>query len=120
VFLETRQKPRVFGDVFTLEDAMIFKGSSNVLSILRSAFNISLDIHGALKGDSVVAESIRGIPNLWRSEKFFVVADSSTSSAYGFNLWPIVTANPTAKRMSQDRIGLIRNALGSGGNDLHI
>ena len=98
---------------------MIFKGSSNVLSIPRSAFNISLDIHGTLEGESMVAQSIRGIPNLWHSEKFFVVPDSSTS-AYDFSLFPIVTANPTAKRSSQDRIDLIRSALGSGDEDLHI
>jgi len=98
---------------------MIFKGSSKVLSISRGAFNISLDIHGALEGDSVVAESIRGIPNLWRTEKFFVVPNSSTS-AYDFSLWPIVTANPTANRTSQGPIDLIRSALCSGDNDLHI
>ena len=119
VFLETRYETRIFGNVFTLKDTMIFKGSSNVLSIPRGAFNISLDIHGTLEGESMVAESIRGIPNMWRCEKFFVVPDSSTS-AYDFSLWPIVTANPTAKRTSQDRIDLIRSALGSGDNDLHI
>lgn len=119
VFLETRNETRIFSNVFTLKDALIFKGSSNDHSIPRGSFNISLDIHGALEGESVVAESIRGIPNLWRSEKFFVVPDSSTS-AYDFSLWPIVTVNPTAKRTSQDRIDLIRCALGSGDSDLHI
>ena len=98
---------------------MVFKGSLNVLPIPRGAFNISLDIHGTLEGESVVAESIRGIPNLWHSEKFFVIPDPSTS-AYDVSLLPIVTANPTAKRTSQDRIDLIRSALGSGDKDLHI
>ena len=98
---------------------MIFKGLSNLLSIPCCAFNIFLDIYGALEGESVVAESIRGVPNLWRSENFFVVPDSSTS-VYDFNLWPIVTANPTAKSTSQDRMDLIRSVLGSGDNDLHI
>ena len=98
---------------------MVFKGSSNVLSIPRGAFNIYLDIHGALEGESVVAGSAKRIPNLWRTEKFFVVPNSSTS-AYDFSLWPIVTANPTANRTSQDRIDLIRSALGSGDTDLHI
>jgi len=119
VFLETRQETRVFGNVFKLKNATIFKGSSNVLSIPRGAFNISPDIHGTLEGESVVAGSIRGIPNLWHTEKFFVVPNPSTS-AYDFSLWPIVTANPTANRTSQDRIDLVRNALGSGDNDLHI
>ena len=119
MFLETRQETRIFGNVFTLKDAMIFKGSSNVLSIPRGAFNIYLDIHGALEGESVVAGSVKGIPNLWRTEKFFVVPNSSIS-AYGPSLWPIITANPTANRKSQDRIDLIRSALGSADNDLHI
>jgi len=87
--------------------------------VSRGAFNTSLDIHGALEGELVVARSIRSIPNLWRIEKFFVVPNSSTS-AYDFSLWPIVTANPTASRTSQDRIDLIRSALGSSDNDLHI
>ena len=119
VYLETRRETRIFGSVFTLKDAMIFKGSLNVLSIPRGAFNISLDIHGTLEGESVVAESIRGIPNLWHSEKFFVVLDPSTC-AYDPSLLPIVTANATAKRTSQDRIDLIRSALGPGDKDLHI
>ena len=119
VFLETRRETPNFGNIFTPQDAVIFKGSSNVLSIPCGALNISLDIHGALEGGSVVAESIKGISTLWHSEKFFVVPHSSTS-AYDFSSLPIVTANPTTKRTSQDRICLIRNTLGSGDKDFHI
>jgi hypothetical protein len=81
-------------------------------------FNISLDVHGVLEGESVVGES-RGIRNLWRSEKFFVVPDSSIL-AYDFSLWPIITTNTTAKRTVKDRIDLVRRTLGSSYYELHI
>ena len=119
VFLETRRETRIFGNVFTLKDVMIFKGLSDVTSFLYVAFNISLDIHGVLQGESVVGESIRGIPNVWRSEKLFVIPDPSTL-AYDLRLWPIITDNPSAKRTSKDRKDLIRRALGYGDNDVHI
>lgn len=102
VFLETRHETRIFGNVFVLNDVMIFK-----------------DIHGVLEGESVVGGSIWGIPNLWRDEKFFAIPNS-TKHAYDFSLWPIVTTNPTAKRTTQDRKGLVCKALGSGDGDLHI
>ena len=119
VFLETKQETRIFGNVFTLKDAKIFKGSFDILSIPRSDFDIPLDIHGALEGESVVAGSIKGFPNFERSEELFVVPNSTTY-AYNSNLWPIVTANLTPQRTSQDRIDLIQSALGPGDNDVHI
>src|SRR6267142_3494849 len=81
-------------------------------------FDIALDVHGVLEGESVVGKS-RGIRNLWRSEKFFVIPDSSVL-AYDFSLWPIITTNTTAKRTVKDRIGLVRRALSSGYYELHI
>ena len=118
VFLESRQETRIFSNIFTLGDAMIFKGAPNVLSIPHGAFNVSLDIHGALEGESVVAESMRGILNLWPCEAF-VVSDSSTSVP-DFSLRPIVTSNPTAKHTFKQQKKLIRGALSSVDNDLHI
>ena len=82
-------------------------------------FNISLDIHGALERELVVAESIKSISNLWHSKKFFEDPDSNTS-AYDFSSLPIVTDNPTTKRTSQDRIYLIRSTMGSGDKDFHV
>ena len=86
---------------------------------LCTVFNVLLDIHGVLEGESVVGESIWGIPNLWRDEKFFAVPDS-TKLAYDFSLWPIITTNPTAKRTTKDRKDLVCKALGSGDGDLRI
>jgi len=123
VFLETKHETRIFGNVFksTLaqRDVMIFKSSSNVLFIHRDAFNISLDIHGALEGESVFAESIKCLAGFQRDEELLVVPDS-IALAYDIRLWPIVTTNVTPKRTSQGLIELIRSALGPGDNDVRI
>src|SRR6266850_2408532 len=81
-------------------------------------FNISLDVHGVIEGESVIGES-RGIRNLWRSKKFFVIPGSSIL-AYDFSLWPIITSNTTAKRTVKDRIDLVRRTLSSSYYELHI
>lgn len=121
VFLDTRRETRMFGNVFTSKDVMIFKGLSNFrfLLYLFSPSLTSLDVHGVLEGDSVIGESILDVPNLWRSEKFFVIPDSNTL-AYDLRLHPIITTTPTAKRTSKDRRDLLRGALDSSYNDLYI
>jgi hypothetical protein len=119
VFLDTRRETRIFGNVFTLKDVIIFKGLSKSLFFLYVVFTISLDVHGVLEGESVVGESILDVPNLWRSEKFFVIPDSNTL-AYDLRLHPIITTTPTAKSTSGDRRDLLRGALGSSYNDLYI
>jgi hypothetical protein len=119
VFLDTRRETRIFGNVFTLKDVMIFKGLSKSRFFLYVVFTISLDVHGVLEGESVVGESILDVPNLWRSEKFFVIPDSNTL-AYDLRLHPIITTTPTAKRTSRDRRDLLRGALDSSYNDLYI
>ena len=119
VFLDTRRETRMFGNVFTSKDVMIFKGLFNFRFLLYAIFTISLDVHGVLEGDSVVGESILDVPNLWRNEKFFVIPDSNTL-AYDLRLHPIITTTPTAKRTSRDRRDLLRGALDSSYNDLYI
>jgi hypothetical protein len=120
VFLETRRETRIFSNVFMLKDVMIFKGLSNFHFLVYIVFTISLDVHGVLEGESVVAESILDVPNLWRNEKFFVIPDSNTLP-YDLRLHPIITSNPTAKRTSRDRRDLLRGTLSStSSNDLYV
>jgi hypothetical protein len=120
VFLETRRETRIFSNVFMLKDVMIFKGLSNFRFLVYVVFTISLDVHGVLEGESIVAESILDVPNLWRNEKFFVIPDSNTL-AYDLRLHPIITSNPTAKRTSRDRRDLLRGTLSStSSNDLYV
>ena len=59
---------------------------------------------------------------MWHSEKLFVMADTSTPStpADDLSLSPITQANFTAKHTSEDQKKLIRRALSSGDNNLHI
>ena len=59
---------RVFGNVWVLNDSIIFKGSC----LLYGFFSLSdtlLDVRGRLEGESVVGAAIEGIPNLWCFEE---------------------------------------------------
>jgi hypothetical protein len=67
VFLETAGRTRVFGNVWALNDAIIFKGSC--LLCFLTLTDTLLDICGTLEGESIVGEAIQGIPNLWCFEE---------------------------------------------------
>ena len=72
-----------------------------------------------LEGESVVGESLQGIPDLWHSEKLFVMADPDTPLD-DLSLSPISRTNPTANQVFKDQKRLIRRALSSGHGNLHI
>jgi hypothetical protein len=79
VFLETAGKVRVFDNVWVLNDTIIFKG----LCLLCFSFPLSdtlLDVCGNLEGESVVEETIQGIPNLWCFEESLSLAPQPASS----------------------------------------
>ena len=63
VFLEAAGSTRAFGNVWVVNDVIVFKGSYR-----SSHFSLSdtlIDVRGKLDGESIIGEAIRGIPNLW-------------------------------------------------------
>jgi hypothetical protein len=70
VFLETRGRVRVFGNVWVPNEVIIFKGSCISISYFFSLSYTFLDVNGKLEGESVVGAAIQGIPNLWSIEEF--------------------------------------------------
>ncbi|KAF8477769.1 hypothetical protein DFH94DRAFT_755681 [Russula ochroleuca] len=99
VFLETAGKLRVFGNVWALNDCIIFK-----------------DLSGKLEGESVVGASIQRIPNMW----CFV-----GRSGFGPELAPSPNATATqitsaAGVLIQDWREPIRQMLRSPGTNIRI
>jgi hypothetical protein len=67
VFLETAGKVRVFGNVWDVNDTIIFKGSWLFMGFPPSL--TPCQTSGRLEGESVVGAAIEGIPNLWCFEE---------------------------------------------------
>ena len=119
VFLEIAGRLRVFGNVWALNDCIIFKGSFPLIGAFNGPFcffslsDTLLDIRGKLEGENVVAAAIPGVPNLW----CFV------------GLWPELVPAPymTTTQITsaegaliQDWRELIRQMLRSPGINIHI
>ena len=66
IYLEARQVPRAFGNVWCPQNALIFKGSSDSFLIFSyfAHFYISADVCGKLEGEGIVGSSIKEKPNL--------------------------------------------------------
>jgi hypothetical protein len=67
VFVDTASRKRAFGNVYVLNDTIIFKGSCLMCFFFLS--NTLLDVRGRLEGESIVGASIHDIPNLWCIEE---------------------------------------------------
>lgn len=118
IFLEAGQESRIFGNVFLLEDAIIFKSTSNIPFFTQLAFDMSQDVHGVLEGESVIEESIRGMPISWHGEGPFVFPGSiPLTRAHHHDLPPIVV---TDRCKCEDWRDLIRRKLSIGDNNFHI
>jgi hypothetical protein len=63
VIFEAAGRKRVFGNVWALNDYIIFKGPFPLCFFSLS--DRLLDLSGKLEGESVVGAAIQGIPNLW-------------------------------------------------------
>jgi hypothetical protein len=118
IFLEAGQDSRIFTNVFVLQDVMIFKGLSNILSFICSASDMSSDIHGVLEGESVVEESIKGMPVLWHGEGPFGCRSSCTvTRALHNHLPPIIV---TSHWRWEDWRDIMRRKLNIGDNNFQI
>ena len=67
VLLEIAGQTRAFGNVWNLNDRLVFKGSCH--SCLFFLSDTLLDVCGSLESESVVGTAIEGVPNLWCSEE---------------------------------------------------
>ena len=68
IYIQASKKSRVFGNVWALKDAFIFKGSKLLLNSFSLANTLS-DIFGALEGESIIGSVIQDTPNLWCFEE---------------------------------------------------
>ena len=118
VFLEAGHESRIFGNVFLLKDVIIFKSLSYIPLFTYLAFDMSLDVHGVLEGESVVEESIRGMLISWHSEGPFEFPGSiPLARAHHHHLPPIMV---TSHFKYEDWRDLIRRKLSIGDNNFNI
>jgi hypothetical protein len=118
IFLEAGQDSRIFSNVFMLQDVMIFKGLSNILFFTCPASDMSSDIHGVLEGESVVEESIKGMPVLWHGEGPFGFPGSCTVTRALHNHLPPIMV--TSHWRWEDWRDIMRRKLNVGDNNFQI
>lgn len=95
VYIQVAKKTRVFGNVWALKDAFIFKGSKLPLDSF-SLTNTLSDIFGALEGESIIGSVIQDTPNLWCFEEPPRSYPSQTPLSPTLNSSsPTATATPT-------------------------
>ena len=109
VYLKTNETRRVFGNVWGLDEAIIFKGQPVVCR--SSLLMPPLDIHGKLQGDRIVEADIQGTPNVWtRAESESSVTPPVDRLQRSQDRGP---ADPSWNRTFQDWRQLVRDSLDS-------
>jgi hypothetical protein len=107
VFLGTERNLRIFGNVWSLNGSLIFRGSRHVSPSRFLLSDVSSDRFGVLEGEQLVrlgVSSVRG--NFWYCEQQVVFHDSESGSQLNHRcLRPILTTS------SADR---------PAGGDIHI
>ena len=116
VYLKTKETRRVFGNVWGVDEAIIFKGQSVVC---RSSLLMPLlDIHGKLQGDRIVEAAIQGTPNVWtRAESESLVTPPVERLQRSQDSGP---ADPSWNRIFQDWRQSVRDSLDSPNVNVYI
>ena len=122
VFLEAAGNVRTFGNVWDLDNTLIFKGSSSLC--FYSFTDTPLDVCGRLEGEYVIGTAIESTPELWCFEEPSLSVASQSGLSLNRNSRPL-TATATQITSAEGRLigdwtGQIRRMLQSRDVNIRI